>query len=150
MTEIGDQQRKLLHLNNKSQSFESGLGTLENMQQHILGNVDEGMTRLSNDMVTLGNTTKETENLLMQADTMFKNLHTRMSKVEEEGTPERQHQGKGLLDPEIMTVNNFDGDKIGEYVGWRDALEKLVNEFHPGLRAVLKAVRKHKSKITET
>ena len=54
MTEIGDQQRKLLHLSDKSQSFESGLGTLENMQQHILGNVDEGMTRLSNDMVTLG------------------------------------------------------------------------------------------------
>ena len=86
----------------------------------------------------------------MQADTMFKNLHKRMSKVEEEGTPERQHASKGLIDPKIMTVNNFDGDKIGEYVGWRDALEKLVNEFHTGLRAVLKAVGKHKSKITET
>ena len=62
---------------------------------------------------------------------------------------EVKKDGKGLLDPKHMVVGVFDPVKPGDYIGWRDTFENMVNEVHPGLMDILKVLRREKSKISE-
>ena len=150
MTEVGDHQGKMTYLNNQAQVTNSAIEHLEQMQQSLIGEVSSGVTQMIRNADELNNKIVSTEQTLAQADTCVRNLNDRLVNIERKSSGnDGDRTGKGLLDPRVMTVGKFDGSKVGEFVGWRDGLEKMVNEYHSGLRDILRAVRKHKNKMTE-
>ena len=143
LSEMGNHQDKMTYLNNEKVSHSVALEGLESTTQQLLGDIS-GLT------AHLMRNVEETSNTLKQADQCVRNLNERLAKVKAaDKNKGGTSSSKGLLDPKIMTVGMFDGTKPGEFVGWRDLFEKMVNEYHPGLRAVLRNMRNCKTKINE-
>ena len=135
-----------------TESHASALDAFEIINQSILGDESESMTRATRTMDGLHRKVLLICSMLVQADACLKKLKGRLATVEtieKPGGAQSERQGKGLLDPKVMTVTALNGTKAGEFVGWRNLMEKALNEYNPGLRQVLKATRLKKNKITE-
>ena len=143
LTEVGNHHMKMTWLNNESVMHSAALESLEGVTQRAFGDISELHTSFMRNVA-------ETANTLKQADQCVRNLNERLAKLEAaDKNKGGTSNNRGLLDPKIMTVGMFDGTKPGEFVGWRDLFEKMVNEYHPGLRAVLRNMRNCKTKISE-
>ena len=59
--------------------------------------------------------------------------------------------GRSLIDPKTFKLTVFDGDKHENkqmWEDWREDMEDYLNQFHPGIKAILEKAARWKSEVT--
>ena len=143
-------------LNNKVIAMDAGLEDLTQEVSHnmvnAIGNISGELTRALQGLQEIGNSAMNMDNALKDADRCVRNLNQRLAAIEAKPEAGRS-MGMGLIDPKLITVNKFDpkGDAGSqkEFVEWRDLIEKLTDQYHVGIKAVLEHVRRVPERFTE-
>ena len=151
-SEVGNHQSEFTNMKIRLASQEDAIQRVDDVQQHMIGNQQGEITQIVARIEVMVAQITFLNSSLGEADNCVRNLNRRLEAVENNGPSgpsEPRGDKKGLLDPRIMTVTVFDATKLGDYVGWRDIFENMVNEVHPGLKEALNVLRREKTKISE-
>ena len=137
-----EQQRMIL--------LETAVEEIAQNQAKVIGDTQQSTTRLMRDMQHAVGELRRHDTVFGEADRCLNNLNQRFTELEEKvKTSDTNRQGgKSLIDPRLINVPVFNGKNQKDFTDWRDLIEKMSNPIYPGIKTVLKKIRRLKTTIT--